>query len=119
MANSESEAEDGKSLYYYRDGAIWNSGLQGENELRVVDCPAYFSWKLQRQAIWILDDSSTPARLSSFDPFTHKRTQMGTLDIGPPALAGTGFDVSPDGHTLVYTRVDSLQSDVTLVENFH
>ena len=119
VANSELEAEDGKSLYYYRDGAIWNSGLQGENELRVVDCPFFFNWKLRHNAIWILDDSSTPARLSSFDPFTHKRTQMGTLDIGPPALAGTGFDVSPDGHTLVYTRVDSLQSDVMLVENFH
>ena len=44
---------------------------------------------------------------------------MGTLDVGHPAFTATGFDISADGHTIVYTRVDSLQSDVMLVENFH
>src|ERR1700674_1491076 len=30
-------------------------------------------------------------------------------DTGPPANVATGFDVSPDGHTIIYSRVDSLE----------
>ena len=88
MANSESEAEDGKSLYYYRDGAIWNSGLQGENELRVVDCPAYFSWKLQRQAIWILDDTGYPRATLYFRSFQPQENPDGHLRRWASSLHG-------------------------------
>jgi hypothetical protein len=41
------------------------------------------------------------------------------LDIGTAFLiAGSGIDVSPDGRWLVYTRADSVQSDIMMVENF-
>jgi hypothetical protein len=40
------------------------------------------------------------------------------LDIGAPAKTATGFDVSPDGRMIIYTRVDALESDIMLVENF-
>jgi hypothetical protein len=41
------------------------------------------------------------------------------LDVGPLAFVATGFDVTADGKSIVYTRVDSLDSDIMLVENFH
>jgi hypothetical protein len=37
------------------------------------------------------------------------------LQVGPVL----GMDVSADGRWLVYTRADSTESDVMLIENFH
>jgi len=119
VANSVLEAADGKSIYYYRDSAIWNSDLNGGNETRVTDCSDFLIWTLQGGRIWILDNNVSPARLSTFDLATRKRTELGTLNIGPPARDAMGFDISADGRTLLYTRVDSLDSDIMLVENFH
>jgi Tol biopolymer transport system component/predicted Ser/Thr protein kinase len=119
VANVALEAEDGKSIYYFRDGAIWNSSLAGENETRLVDCPGFMGWRLRHNAIWILNYDITPTPLIAFDLATRKKTQVGTLDIGPLAFVATGFDVTADGKSIVYTRVDSLDSDIMLVENFH
>jgi eukaryotic-like serine/threonine-protein kinase len=120
VANSLFEAEDGKSIYYFRDGAIWNSGLNGENEARVVDCPSGFmGWKLKHNAIWMLNYETTSTPLMAFDLATRKKTQLGMMDVGPMAFVATGFDVAADGKSIVYTRVDSLDSDIMLVQNFH
>jgi Tol biopolymer transport system component len=119
VANSVFESEDGKSLYYFRDGAIWNSSLSGENETRIVDCPDFMGWKLRRNAIWMLNYETTPTPLIAFDLATRKKTQLGFLDVGPFAFVGTGFDIAPDGHSIIYTRTDSLDSDIMLVEDFH
>ena len=118
-ANSVFEAEDGKSIYYFRGGAIWNSSLNGENEARVVDCPSGFmGWKLKHNAIWMLSYDITPTLLKVFNLATRKETQVGMLDIGPMAFVAAGFDVAADGKSIIYTRVDSLESDIMLVENF-
>jgi hypothetical protein len=74
-------------------------------------------WKVS--ASWTLGDGVSPARLSTFDLVTHRRTVLGTLNFGPAARAAMGFDISADGRTLFYTRVDSLESDIMLVEDFH
>ena len=109
---------DGTSLYYYRDEAIWRSTLTGEAEVRVVDNPEEQDFRLRRNAVWLLDTSSSPAQFGVLDLSTHKRTRLGVLDIGAPAKTATGFDVSPDGRMIIYTRVDALESDIMLVENF-
>jgi hypothetical protein len=41
------------------------------------------------------------------------------LEVDPPANAATGFDGSLDGRAFIYTRVDALESDIILVEDFH
>ncbi|HKR83208.1 MAG TPA: hypothetical protein VJS37_03480, partial [Terriglobales bacterium] len=121
VANSVFEAEDGKSLYYFRARAIWNSGLNGENETRVIDGPLnpVMGWKLRHNAIWMLNFDITPTQLMAFDLATRKKTQLGMLDVGPLAFTAMGFDVTPDGKSIIYTRTDSLDSDIMLVENFH
>ena len=61
----------------------------------------------------------TPTPLIAFDLATRKETQLGMLDVGPLAFAAAGFDIAADGKSIIYTRVDSLASDIILVENFH
>jgi hypothetical protein len=54
-----------------------------------------------------------------YDPATgHKQSKA--LDIGSAGnIWDRGIDVSPDGRWLVYTRADSVESDIMMVENFH
>ncbi len=113
------DGPDGKSLYYYRDQAIWKSTLTGEGEARVAANPESQDFRLRRNSLWLLDSSAIQAQLDVLDLSTHKKTRLGVLDIGASAKTATGFDVSPDGRTIIYTRVDGLESDIMLVENFH
>jgi hypothetical protein len=48
-----------------------------------------------------------------------KTRYFASVDLGPPADTDFGIDVSPDGRWLVYSRTDSIQSDIMLAENFH
>lgn len=41
------------------------------------------------------------------------------MDFGPPVGASSGMDVSSDGRWIIYSRADSVESDIKLVENFH
>jgi len=113
------ESSDGQFLYYYRNGTIWQSDLNGENESRVVDVPGWSNFRLVRNAIWFLDDSITPARLGVFDLSRRQATSLRPLNVGPYVPANRGFDVSADGRAVLYTRMDSVESDIMLVENFH
>ena len=45
---------------------------------------------------------------------TGKVTRILTLD----RFAGQGFDLSPDGRTLLFCQVDSHTEDLMLIENF-
>jgi hypothetical protein len=50
------------------------------------------------------------------NPVTHEGNRHGTLE-GFLELTG-GFAVSPDGRTILYTRVGSRGADLMLIQNF-
>jgi len=68
----------------------------------------------------LLDEGSAPAgKFIRYDPVTRIRTTK-TFDIGSrSAAASFGMDVSFDERWVIYTRLDSVESDIMLVENFH
>ena len=62
--------------------------------------------------------SPTAGHLIRFN--TSKGSHHSTpVDLGPEIGPALGIDVSADGRWLVYTRADSTQSDVMVIENFH
>jgi hypothetical protein len=68
--------------------------------------------------ICVIQTSGRSTEFVRYDPATG-RQQSKPLDIGTAFLiAGSGIDVSPDGRWLVYTRADSVQSDIMMIENF-
>jgi eukaryotic-like serine/threonine-protein kinase len=116
------EAPDGPSLYYYRDGAIWKSNLTGDNETRVVMSTSagleLRDFRYCCKKIWLFFGYKNSSQLKSFDLITGKLISVGTLDVGPPPRASSGFAVSSDGRSILYTRLDSLESDIMLVDNY-
>ena len=56
----------------------------------------------------------TFSRLRFFD-FAHRQSRI-VADLGDQVALGLG--VSPDGRTILFTRVDNLSSDLMMVENF-
>jgi Tol biopolymer transport system component len=113
------EAIDGKSVFYARNNGLWHSDLSGNHETRVMDSPFWQRWRPCGTAICILNEDVRPAQFCIFDPVMRSRAHSFTLPVGARPNAATGFDVSPDRRWLIYTRVDSMQSDIMLVENFH
>ncbi len=113
------EGGDGNSLYYFRDRAVWRSDLSGANEIRVIDASDFQEFRVCGKEVCVLDNSSPPsAEFVRYDPVT-KRKQTKLLDIGPRIYTSLGMDVSPDGRWVIFTRADSVESDIMMVENFH
>jgi eukaryotic-like serine/threonine-protein kinase len=112
------ESWDGKFLYYGRDGKIWRRDLQDGIETRVTDAPSPVGSdnRLCGKDICSVDRPS--GRFVRYDT-TAKTRHFTSVDLGPPADTDFGIDVSPDGRWLVYSRADSIQSDIMLVDNFH
>jgi Tol biopolymer transport system component len=112
------ESRDARSLYYFRDGAIWKSDLRGGSETRVINASDFQDWRLCGNDLCILQRTSArSAEFVRYDPVTARKDSR-ALDIGPPVGAPRGIDVSPDGRWALYTRADSIVSDILLVENF-
>jgi hypothetical protein len=55
--------------------------------------------------------------IAFFDITTHQVTRVFDLE-NLPAREDTGLAVSPDKRTILYTQLDSSNSDIFLVENF-
>lgn len=112
------ESWDGKFLYYGRDGKIWRRDLLDGIETRVTDAPSPIGGDNRLCGKDICSVDRTSGRFVRYDT-TAKTRHFKSVDLGPPAYTDFGIDVSPDGRWLVYSRADSIQSDIMLVENFH
>jgi serine/threonine protein kinase/Tol biopolymer transport system component len=113
------ESFDAKSLFYFHDSAVWRSDLDGAHETRLADASNFQAVRPCGRDICLLDEGSAPVgKLVRYDPGTRIRTTK-TFDIGPRGAASFGMDVSSDGRWLIYTRADSVESDIMLIENFH
>ena len=97
--------------------------LQLEPKQRVSDLEDPGVWRRCRpghafvvleKGIYYIDQVSGEFRLQFFDFATGKTTTV-ARNLGKLHL---GLTASPDGRTILYTRVDSSVDDLMLVENF-
>jgi Tol biopolymer transport system component/predicted Ser/Thr protein kinase len=121
---------DGRYLYYVetmdRPSPLWRMPLSGGGPVKllegveqaafaVLDKGIYYIGRPLGQAgVYLLDRPTSETRLEYFDFATVKSTTVArNLGNVTPYLA-----VSPDGRTILYSRVDSSVDDLMLVENF-
>jgi len=112
------ESWDGKFLYYLRDNVIWRRAFADGAEVRVIDSlsPIPGDWRLCGEDVCLVDRSA--GRFVRYDP-SSKIMRVIPLDVGFFADTDLGMDVSPDGRWVIYSRADSVKSDIMMVENFH
>jgi eukaryotic-like serine/threonine-protein kinase len=114
------ESLDGKTLYHWKqDGTIWSISVEGGEAVHDLDrVPENYSWTILEKGIAFLDRDAGHARVNFFAFATRRTREITTLDLGPGAPAGSMFGISPDGKWILYGRVDQVESDITLVDNF-
>jgi Tol biopolymer transport system component/RIO-like serine/threonine protein kinase len=116
------ESYDGKTLYYtkgrYLPG-LWKVPVKGGEEALVLEQVQAMLWGycgLTRKGIYFYNAGTKAIEFYSFS--TRKITSVVTPE-GGPALTYPGLSVSPDGRWILYVQMDTVSSDIMLVENFH
>ncbi len=113
------ESTDGRSLYYTKSDVpgVWKMPVDGGEETRILMEGEFPDWALLPGGVCLFNPTAKPATIDFFDFATQRLRHLGT--VGPGYSGPRGFAVSPDGKWVLYTRMDQLDSDIVLVENFH
>jgi Tol biopolymer transport system component len=114
------ESPDGTSLYYTDSettnspAALWRIPVAGGAAVKIIDGVNSTGFDVVSGGIYYLERIAGEARIQYFDLASRKAItvarNLGNVEFGLAA--------SPDGRTILYTRIDSSVNDLMLVENF-
>ena len=119
-------SEDGRYIYYLKTrngGEIWRLELATNHEEPVVPEMKSRNWKVLRDGIYMLDSQSnsqigTAARIANARFYRFATRKIEDLSFRTPkAIAYLGIDLSPDRKWVYFSQVESLTSELYLVEN--
>ena len=112
-------------MYYLQtraNGGIWRREMATGKEEPVVPDFQSRNWTVLRDGIYMLD-TGVSSRSATFHPGEAKFYRFATRHVEklgfttPKPIGSQGIDVSPDGKSVLYSQIDSRQSDLQLVEN--
>ena len=112
------ESADGTQLYYTQSlrtpSPLWRLALTGGEPAKVLDGVVWRAFVPLEQGIYYIGQSTGPPHLQFFN-FASGKSMSVARNLGE---LRTGLAASPDGRTLLYSKVDSSLSDLMLVEDF-
>ena len=115
------ESPDGAFVYFARSpfgGDIWRCPVSGGEENPFLKVPEGFWWEVGKRGLYYLDTEAEPGPvIALFNPVTREVTGVADL-VGASTTRHAGLSVSPDGRSIFYTRVDTAEMDLMLIENF-
>jgi Tol biopolymer transport system component len=111
------ESLDGNHLYYMVPGSpagLWRIPTAGGEPVKLLEGEIAENFDVVEKGIYYVDWLKGEARLQFFD-FSSEKSAIVARNLGDvrPLLTAT-----PDGRTILYTRLDSSGDDLMLVENF-
>jgi Tol biopolymer transport system component len=112
------ESPDGRYVYYTQTAntpsALWRIPVSGGQPTNMLDGVVFRAFVVLENGINYIDQPSGEARLQFFNFATNRSITVARniANIGP------GLTASPDGRTILYTRLDSSVDELMLVENF-
>jgi Tol biopolymer transport system component len=122
------ESADGLGVFYKRghsDSPLYFQPLSGGAPRAAIPCVAYSWFSVVRHGIYYVPcqphgsgNRDMPVRV--LNAVTGEDRQVAALDMLFPAsgLGVSSFAVSPDGQTILYSRLVSSGADLMLIENF-
>jgi dipeptidyl aminopeptidase/acylaminoacyl peptidase len=112
------EAPGGRDVYYTQTpveaSALWRVPTSRGEPVKVLEGVVMRAFVVLERGIYYIDRSARESRLQFFD-FATRRSMPVAGNLGDVRL---GLTASPDGRTIIYSRVDSSVDDLMLVENF-
>ncbi len=112
------ESPDGAYLYYTQTAsppsALWRLPTSGGQPVKVLEGIVFRAFVVLERGIYYIDQPSGEAQLQFFDFATSRSTTV-ARNLGD---IRNGLAASPDGRTILYSRVDASVDDLMLVENF-
>jgi Tol biopolymer transport system component len=113
------ESSDGAYIYYTQTSgpepsALWRLPASGGEPVKVLDGVIMRAFAVLQKGIYYIDRAGRESRLQYFD-FATSKSVVVARDLGE---VRTYLTASPDGRTILYTRIDSSIDDLMLVENF-
>jgi Tol biopolymer transport system component len=116
------ESADGQSVVFRRNGALWRIPAAGGAEEKVIAPEHDAHWPAYRPSAaglyyLELDRDDRTVALCFYDFSSKKSRDLVRLPAADPSTVHA-FDVSPDGHYLLYPAVDRAQTSLVLMENF-
>jgi tricorn protease-like protein len=116
------ESPDGKFLYYAKGWTVpglWRIPTTGGEEIELISSleAGYWGyWAVVENGIYYLDTTAKPG-IAFFNLTSHRTTRVFDLE-NRPAREAPGLAVSSDKGTILYTQLDTSNSDIILVQNF-
>ena len=115
------ESPDGKLLYFVRSidvPGLWSVSVDGGEERFVLSDVKESLWGVAQKGIAFVatgPDVALGRNIVRFFDFSSGATS--TL-LALPSRATTGFAVARDGRSILWTRIDSSQSDLILIDHW-
>jgi Tol biopolymer transport system component len=118
--NGGSEAQeslDGRELYYKKafaqKSALWKMPAEGGSEAKVLESVHQRNFAIGSDGIYYVNRQGKGAEIRFFHLQSGRDKKLASLFARCP-----GFALSPDGSSLLFAQVDTVASDLMLVENF-
>ena len=93
--------------------------IEGGKEVRLLENVRGNYWRVWQQGICFLDRNVASHPAIKFFDFTNAKTSVIAALEKEPNIGGPGgLAVSPDGRWILYKRVDQIDCEIMLVENF-
>jgi Tol biopolymer transport system component len=116
------ESADGKTLFFTRftpahgDASLFALPLAGGPGRKVLECVRAFGFAVGPAGVYHLGCATDPRAVPLYllDPATGRDRLLGKLE---KAFLG-GLTVSPDGKTILYTKLESHVANLMMIENF-
>jgi len=111
------ESPDGSNLYYSTPSVVspvWRLPVSGGEPVKILDGVVWFNFCLVEQGAYYINQFGSETRLQYLNFVTGKSTTV-AVNLGE---VSSGLTATPDGRTILFTRVDSHTDDLMLVENF-
>ena len=115
------ESRDGRWVYYTKGDApgIWRMPAAGGAATRILESPrgGYWGyWCIGARGIYFLETGPPQPRIALYEFATEKILLVAALDHLPPLFSGLSVDTKDE--ELLLTDERSMDSHITLVENF-
>src|SRR5688572_1601283 len=110
------ESPDG-SIYYNSVSTlatVWRLPGSGGKPVKIIDGVVWFNYWLLDQGAYYIDRLGSETRLQYLN-FASRKSSTVARNLGEVTA---GLTATPDGRTILFTRLDSSADDLMLVENF-